>query len=308
MKSSIRPPRGIAALLALSLATPVSGLLAQAAPEIGFDSLAASTYLVRAVNTDGTQLGANMVVMRSESGTVLVDTNFPHPQLARLIRGSVEAKVGPLTAVVITHWHPDHSGGIEAYRELPVHGREEVVRRLSEETQGIDLGRLGNNFTSPARPAEGVPNRTVADGDVMPEGPVLHHVPAAHTDGDTFVEYPTDNVFAMGDLYWPGLFPVVDAHNGGTPQGLAAAIRHALEVSDANSIFVPGHGEPTGRADLQRFAEMIEGSIANISERAAHGDDLADIVASRPLAEWDDWGHALVPVDQWVRVVHASLD
>ena len=286
---------------------PTARAQAQQPPEVEFTELGSRSLLVRVLNPDGSQIGANMVVFRVPNGTVLVDTDFPNPQLARFIRQSVEARVGPLSAVVVTHWHPDHSGGIGAYVDLPVYAHPQTIRRLSEETIGIDLGRLGGRFTSPPRLAGERPDHPADEGDRLAGGDLLlHHPPAAHTDGDLYVEWPEENVVAMGDLLWPGRFPSVDVHNGGGAEGVRDAIRAALQFGDEHTIFVPGHGEPASRREVEAFASMLEETIEVVRATEAGGATLAAIQAADPLADWADWAHALVPSDQWIKLIHAG--
>lgn len=307
-KSTFRRPLALFATavgLGLLAAPPVAG---QPVPDVTFTELTPRALLVRVINPDGAQLGANMVVLQTEDQNLLVDTNFPHPQLARYIRQSVEARVGPLSAVVVTHWHPDHSGGIEAYADLPVYAHAEVIRRLAEETVGIDLGRLGNRFTSPPRPMEGRPNHPAEEGDRMAgDALVLHHPAAAHTDGDIYVEGVQQNVMVMADLLWPGRFPSVDVHNGGTPRGVRDAIHAALRLAGDDTIFVPGHGDPASRSEVEAFAAMLDETIDIVAQRARARESLESIQADDPLAAWSGWAHPLVPSEQWIKLIFGSL-
>jgi glyoxylase-like metal-dependent hydrolase (beta-lactamase superfamily II) len=281
---------------------------AQQPPEVEFTELGSGSLLVRVMNADGSQIGANMVVFRAPNGTVLVDTDFPNPQLARFIRQSVEGRVGALSAVVVTHWHPDHSGGIGAYADLPVYAHPGTIRRLSEETIGIDLGRLGGRFTSPPRPVDERPDHPADEGDRLAGGDLrLHHSPAAHTDGDLYVAWPDGNVVAMGDLLWPGRFPSVDVHNGGSAEGVRDAIRAALQLGDEHTIFVPGHGDPASRHEVEAFASMLDETIEIVRREEARGATLPAIQAANPLARWADWAHALVPADQWIKLIHSGF-
>jgi len=294
-----------AVALLLPGAPPVA---AQPVPDVTFTELSPRALLVRVINPDGSQLGANMVVLQTAEENLLVDTNLPHPQLSRYIRRSIEARVGPLSAVVVTHWHPDHSGGIEAYADLPVYAHSEVIRRLSEETEGIDLGRLGNRFTSPPRSADGRPNHPAREGDRMAgDALVLHHPAAAHTDGDIYVEDVQQSLLVMADLLWPGRFPSVDVHSGGTPRGVRDAIHAALQLAGDDTIFVPGHGDPASRNEVEAFAAMLDETIDLVAQRAGSGESIESIQADDPLAGWSGWAHPLVPSDQWVKLILSSL-
>ena len=60
------------------------------------------------------QIGGNVVVYNNAQGSIVVDTQLP--ALASSTRSKVAAlATTPPAKVLITHWHPDHSGGISAF-------------------------------------------------------------------------------------------------------------------------------------------------------------------------------------------------
>ena len=76
------------------------------------------------------QIGANVLVYSNAGETLLVDTQLP--VLAASTRSKVDAISGQQpNDVLITHWHPDHSGGISAFSEdANVIAHQNVMRRL----------------------------------------------------------------------------------------------------------------------------------------------------------------------------------
>ena len=42
------------------------------------------------------------------------------------------------------------------------------------------------------------------------EAVVVYHAPAAHTDGDSIVHFRGSDVVAVGDLFNPDVYPVID--------------------------------------------------------------------------------------------------
>lgn len=54
------------------------------------------------------------------------------------------------------------------------------------------------------------------------------HTPRAHTDGDVVVFFEMANVVHAGDVFFNGIYPVIDTHNGGTLQG---ACRRKVRMS-----------------------------------------------------------------------------
>ena len=77
--------------------------------------------------------------------TVLIDPGSPsldeQTRLEQALRSACEQRGLQLTAVVLTHHHPDHVGGAEAIRRafgVPVWAHEETARRLQERGFAVD--------------------------------------------------------------------------------------------------------------------------------------------------------------------------
>ena len=58
-----------------------------------------------------------------------------------------------------------------------------------------------------------------------------HHIPAAHTDGDSIVFFRRSDVVATGDIFTPAAIPVIDVANGGTHQGLIDGLNKILDIT-----------------------------------------------------------------------------
>ncbi|HWK35140.1 hydroxyacylglutathione hydrolase [Sphingomonas sp.] len=113
--------------------------------------------------------------------TIVVDPGDAAPALAE-----AKARGWAITQVWITHWHPDHTGGIQAVKDA-----------------------TGAVVTGPAAEAEKIPtlDRTVTEGDTVTIGTHTARVidTPAHTAGhisyvfdDDALLFPGDTMFAMG--------------------------------------------------------------------------------------------------------------
>ena len=60
---------------------------------------------------------------------------------------------------------------------------------------------------------------------------VIYHAPAAHTDGDSLVHFRSSDVVAVGDVFSPDRLSGHRPRNGGSVQGLIAALNHILEIT-----------------------------------------------------------------------------
>ena len=74
----------------------------------------------------------------------------------------------------------------------------------------------------------------------------------AHTDTDIFVFFPKANVLHMGDVFFNGFYPFIDASTGGHIDGMIAGVAGGAEDRrPAQTKIVPGHG-PVGPARRPR--------------------------------------------------------
>ncbi len=158
------------------------------------------------------------------------------------------------THVVLTHFHGDHTNGLEGCAEVssPAIMTTDTTRRLVEEA---DAAR-GIEPASQRR-------QMLADVDVLDPtsvsevelgGRTVRVVPrAGHTPSDVTVELEEPGVVWCGDLVWNHMFP---NYRDATPSRLSRDVRALVRSNDTT--YVPGHGSLAGMADLQRYVQLID--------------------------------------------------
>ncbi len=296
--------------LLLLTATGADEVVAQGAPpEIVFTSLADQVDLVEVRSPSGL-IGANLVAFHQGGELLLVDANLPVPPLAGYLERTIlnRYSADSISWLVVTHWHPDHSGGIGMLgQRATVLAQARTREILSRPQEGHGLGRVGQTSNFPAREPSGLPGETFEASGEFRVGDAtiaVAHAPASHTAGDAVVRLPGD-VIALGDLVWPGAFPFVDYHNGGSALGLLAALERLHAEAGPETVFVPGHGAPFGRAELAEYLVMVRGTIAAVVEAKKEGLSL-DQTQGRGLARWQDWASSLVPEEVWIEMIWHS--
>jgi len=115
-------------------------------------------------------------------------------------------------------------------------------------------------------------------------------------------------VIHMGDTFFNGFYPFIDAKSGGSIEGVFAAIDTVLDMANADTIIIPGHGPVGDRDDLIAYRDMLTKARGSISPLIADGKTVEDIVAAKPTAEFDSgWGGGFLNPERFVRVMHAAM-
>ncbi len=277
--------------------------LAAARAQTGAQAITTTPLGERLVMLSGP--GGNVVVLHGPDGKVVVDS-FVEPAWPKL-KAALEAIDGqPVKTLIDTHWHFDHTDNNPHFREAGavVLAHEKTKTRM---TQAHDL--LGMHF--PPSPAAALPTTTFAGWAHLRangEDVEMTHLPPAHTDTDIFVHYRQANVLHMGDVFFNGIYPFIDAGTGGTINGMIDGAGRALEMTDEKTKIVPGHGPLGDRAALENYRTVITAVRDRVRELKRAGKTLEQVQAAKPSAEFDAaWGKGLMTPDAFVGVVYATL-
>jgi glyoxylase-like metal-dependent hydrolase (beta-lactamase superfamily II) len=292
-------------ILAIVLGLALPGAVVQAQDD--FDAVEIET----APLADGifmlTGAGGNMGLVVGDDGAFLVDDQYA--PLTAKIRAAVAAVTDQeITFVFNTHYHGDHTGGNESLGETGSHlvSHTNVRRRLSSDQYSTLLKR-----TAEAAAPGALPTITFTDSLTFYFGAqeiVAFHVPHAHTDGDGVLHFPGANVIHAGDVVFYGLYPYIDTSAGGSIDGMIAGVERILDLCDAETQIIPGHGPLLDREQLQEYLAMLRGARAKVAAAMSGGRGLEAVVAARPCAEWDEaLGHVWLTSDQFVESIFTSL-
>jgi len=219
-----------------------------APPQVKTTSLAGNVYGI-----DGP--GGRMAALLGPEGILLVDAQSP-AVTDRIVASLKEISPAPIRFLVNTHVHADHTGGNENFGKLGVTilGRPNLLEQLVHPVPAT------NGQIPPPSPASALPiilfDNPVTinlDGETVQ----LIPLPPSHTNGDTAVKFVKANVLMTGDVFRSEGFPTPAEVNGGTIMGLLQSIEKFLEITDANTKVVPGHGPVADRAALVFHREVI---------------------------------------------------
>lgn len=251
--------------------------------------------------------GGNLVASTGEDGTFLVDDQYA-PLTGRIQAALDEVTDNPVRFVINTHWHGDHVGGNENFAQAGavIIAHENVRRRMSSEQFMAAFDR-----TVPPSPAKALPVLTFAEGvslHLNGDDVRVIHVMHAHTDGDALVRFERANVLHMGDVFFNGWYPFIDLDSGGGIHGMIAAVERGLELADAQTIVVPGHGSVSNRAELADYRAMLVDVRDRIAALKAQGKTLEEVVDARPTARYDErFGKGFISPESLAGFIYRSL-
>jgi glyoxylase-like metal-dependent hydrolase (beta-lactamase superfamily II) len=289
-------------------------LLAQ--PRQDFDNVRIEVWPIRGGVYMLVGAGGNTTLQVGNDGVLLVDTQFG-PLVPKILAEVRKLSKGPLRYIVNTHVHPDHTGGNESLAKtvrpdptepLSIIAHQNVLARLSAAGSGANSGSAGWPVDSYFTPTK--------DFHFNGEAIVIYHEPKAHTDGDSVVLFRGSDVLAVGDLFSPDSYPVIDLERGGSVQGLIDALNHILELTvpaktqEGGTYVVPGHGRLCDEADVVEYRDMVWIVRDRIRDMIGKKMTLEQIKAAKPTLDYDgrySAPDAFVTPDRFVEMVYRSL-
>jgi cyclase len=292
-------------LFALSFAVLATTVYAQA-PQPDFSKVEIKT----------TKISDNFYTLEGQGGTIgllvgpqgifMVDSQFA-PLSQKIAAAIHQISDKPVRFMVNTHVHGDHTGGNENFAKMgaTIFARDELRYRLAHPSPG-------------ANGAPGVP----APADALPvvtyEGPVTFHMDGedvhlipirrAHTDGDTLVYFPANDVLMTGDYFRSIQYPNIDRTNGGSLNGMIEGLGITIGMAGPHTKIIPGHGPTVDRAALTAHRDMILVVRDKVAALVRQGKSEDEVLAAKPTADYD----SIVPnssttSERFVRQLYAEL-
>ena len=266
--------------------------------EIKTERLSPTTYVLFGA-------GGNIGVSVGDDALFIIDDQYA-PVGPKILAALKQISDKPVKFVLNTHWHGDHTGGNENMGKAGalIVAHDNVRKRMSSE-QFMALFKL----RVPPSPIVALPVVTFStDVTFHLNGDEVYgfHVPKAHTDGDTVIQFKKSNVIHMGDTFFNGWYPFIDASSGGSPEGVIAAADRVLALADDNTKIIPGHGPVSNKADLKNYRDMLSTVTGRIKVLMKEGKKLDEIKAAKPSAEFDEkWGKAFISPSAFVEMLFA---
>jgi len=255
--------------------------------------------------------GGNIAASVGEDGIVIVDDQFA--PLAEKIQAALkELKITdkPVRFVINTHYHGDHTGGNVPFSTAgsTVIAQDNVRKRLES---GGTAGN-GSSIKRESKPAEkaALPIITFEhDVTVHLNGEDIRalHFPSGHTDGDSIIFFPKNNVVHMGDDFVRYGFPFIDVASGGSVQGMIDAMEKATAQLPPDVKVIPGHGAISNLDDVRAYTKMLKETYVVVQKAINDHKTLDQMKQEKILTPWAKWKGDFVNEDAFIETLYNSL-
>jgi cyclase len=292
-------------LFALSFAVLATTVHAQA-PQPDFSKVEIKTTKISDNFYTLEGQGGTIGVLVGPEGIFMVDSQFA-PLSQKIAAAIHQISDKPIRFMVNTHVHGDHTGGNANFAKMgaTIFARDELRYRLAHPAPGA------NGAPGVPAPAEALPVVTY-EGPVTihMDGEDVHLIPIrrAHTDGDTLVYFPNNDVLMTGDYFRSLGFPNIDRANGGSLNGMLEGLGITIGMAGPHTKIIPGHGATVDRAGLVAHRDMILVVRDKVAALVRQGKTVDEVLAAKPTSDYD----AIIPTasttsERFVRQVYAEL-
>ncbi len=251
------------------------GLLAQ-----DFDSVEITTHHVKdnIYYLEGS--GGNIGLIIGKDGVLIVDNQFA-PLTNKIEAAITDLTKLPVTFVVNSHFHYDHTDGNENFGRAGAYiVSHDNARRRMESTQVLAGGYTQNRYEE-----AGLPKITFFDAMrfYFNDQPIeLIYNGPGHTDGDAQVYFLESNVIHTGDMFVRYVLPFVDQNNGGSLDGMIEATDSLASIINDETVIIPGHGQLSSRGDLLDYRDMLVTIRGNLSRAKVQGLSPSEMLETEP--------------------------
>jgi cyclase len=241
--------------------------------------------------------GGNVSVFITNSGVVLVDTKLAGWGQAMLDKiKTVTTK--PVTTIINTHTHGDHTGNNNLFGT--------AVTIVAQENTKANMEKMPAFKDDNAKY---LPSRTYRDAMSLGSGNEridLYYFGAGHTNGDTWVYFPSLRVLQTGDMFAWKDAPLCDRANGGSCLAFPQTLSKALAAIKNVDAVVPGHSPIMTLKDLQEYQRYNADLVAQAEAAMKAGKGVDDAAAAIHLTDKYP-GYQSARVKAAVQVIYDEL-
>jgi len=264
---------GALSIVAAGYQQPSQGLPAAALAATQIEKVKDNLYMITGADpTDRNSFsGGNTGVFITDNGVVVVDTKLAG--WGQVILDKIKTVTNkPVTTIINTHTHGDHTGSNEAFGG--------TVEFVAQENTKANMEKMDAFKGDKAR---FLPKKTFKDKMSIGSGKNridLYYFGRGHTNGDAWIVYTALRVMQTGDMFAWKDAPVIDRNNGGSGLEYAQTVGKVLAtVKDVDTLIV-GHSPLRKPSELQEYQRFMTDFVAAVRAANKAGKSVDDATAS----------------------------
>lgn len=233
----------------------------------------------------------NSTIIVGEKGVILVDTGFTDEIGQMLAKRIAKITPKPVTHIINTHHHGDHTLGNSAFPKAQIISAEKARETLEKEgAEWIDLVQSMTGLKFPNTRIvlasetykENTRTELTIDGVKM----VLWVPRGSHTVGDLLVYLPDDKVLIAGDVLVNKMMP---QFRDAFVKNWVGTLRE-LQQFDIK-VIVPGHGPLMSKAQAEKLGSMMAVFYDGVEAGYKKGLSDSEVRKTLDLKEWRKLRH-----------------
>lgn len=228
--------------------------------------------------------GGNITAVRTDDGIVVIDS-FISPQAAREARDLIEKHFPdtPIRYLVNTHYHADHVGGNQCFKDVAIVGHSNLERRMMRDH--AETKAESDEYVPTPPTLQISSNTTIKLGGKTFE---ILHFGTGHTDNDLVVLDRQDKLLILGDLLFVRKCYVMNS--GSDVKNWIATLDKLMIRSDQYQYVVPGHGAVvTDASALKQLQDYLVALWTAVTEAHRKGLTLEQAKQEIRLEEYADF-------------------
>ncbi len=210
-----------------------------------------------------TERGGTIAFLLSKKDIVVVDSQFPDTA-QHLIDELKKKSDKPISLLINTHHHGDHTAGNIAFKGLAQHVLAHENSKKNQETVAKNQKNEDKQL---------YPDKTYSNTWCEKFGKekiCLYYFGAGHTNGDSLIHFEKANIVHMGDLLFNRRHPFVDRAGGANMKSWMTVLDKTVNKFDSKTKYIFGHSaegyDVTGSADdLKKFNDYL-GTVLKFTE------------------------------------------
>jgi glyoxylase-like metal-dependent hydrolase (beta-lactamase superfamily II) len=243
----------------------------------------------------------NVGIVLGDDAALVVDTAMGPRNGERIHEMAGALAAGRRLVLTITHFHPEHGYGAQAFRDAEiVYNRAQLDELHEKGAVYLEMFKtFGENVAQQLENVELVEPDTVYDGethelDLGGRRVQLLTWGLAHTRGDQVVFLPDEKILFTGDLVEErcfAIFPFFPPEDADVDGDRWLAVLEKLEALEP-ALVVPGHGEVGDAsviADAREYITLLRAETQRLAGEGVGVDEAVEQIDASMQALHPDW-------------------